>query len=232
MNLSVFPINKAQIYILFYKPSTTDPFLNKLVAFFDGPFSHVEMAFPERYGEEPWEKEVWGSSIYQGETVFYKPKTYKREGYFSFAIEVNMSQLYKIRAFCKQQMQSKVPFCIKSMYSAYLPINIYNNENATFCSKHVTSALQYGDVSIVSEVNPRFMTPSRLYKLLKVKTPIVQVVPYKMVPSTINPCCQKLMENIVQKNKPRGDSIEFFQTNGKPKQHVNVQTINFKIASI
>jgi hypothetical protein len=59
------------------------------VAFFNGPYCHVEMAFPERYGEAVWEREVWGTSIYQDESVFYKPKSYSRDGYFSFAIEVS-----------------------------------------------------------------------------------------------------------------------------------------------
>ena len=103
MNLKVIPIDRAQIYLLFYKPTSSDPFQNRLVAHFDSPFSHVEMAFPERYGEEIWEKEIWGSSIYQGEAVFFKPKTYQRSGYVSFAIEVNVAQMCKIKSYCRQQ---------------------------------------------------------------------------------------------------------------------------------
>jgi hypothetical protein len=58
--------DRAQIVLLFYKPGAADPFVNRLVAFFDPPYCHVEMAFPERYGDEPWEKVIWGSSIFQG----------------------------------------------------------------------------------------------------------------------------------------------------------------------
>ena len=54
MRLPAIVSDRAQIVLLFYKPGNTDPFLNKLVAYFDPPYSHVEMAFPERYGEEPW----------------------------------------------------------------------------------------------------------------------------------------------------------------------------------
>ena len=53
MDLRFIPVEKAQIYLLFYKPTNTDPFQNRLVAFFDGPFSHVEMAIPKQYGDEP-----------------------------------------------------------------------------------------------------------------------------------------------------------------------------------
>jgi hypothetical protein len=119
MNLKVFPTDKSQIHLLFYKPTASDPFQNRLVSFFDGPFCHVEMAFSERVGEELWEKEVWGSSIYQGETVFFKQKSYRRDGYVSLGIEVNMGQMHKIRSYCRQQTESKVPFCIKSMYSLF-----------------------------------------------------------------------------------------------------------------
>lgn len=208
MNLNVITTNRAQIYLMFYKPTPSDPVLNRLVAFFDGPFCHVEMAFPDRYGEEPWEKEIWGSSIFQGETVFYRPKTYKRDGYVSFAIEVSLSQLYKIRSFCKQQMHAKVPFCIKSMYAAYVPFQIYTNDAATFCSKHVTSALQYGNIEMVNGINPALMTPSRLYSILKSKAPIVQAVPCKMLPTNVNPCCAKLVKDLIQNNHS-GDKKSF-----------------------
>lgn len=203
MNLRVFPTDKSQIYLLFYKPTVSDPFQNRLVSFFDGPFCHVEMAFPERVGEELWEKEVWGSSIYQGETVFFKQKSYKREGYVSFGIEVNMSQMHKIRSYCRQQTESKVPFCIKSMYAAYLPFQVMNTE-ATFCSKHVASALQYGGIYNNIGLNPALTTPSKLYRLLNSQSPILQVVPSRMVPENSNVCSAKMVKDIVNKSRYLG----------------------------
>jgi len=216
MNLNVFPTQKAQIYLLFYRPTSNDPFLNKLVAFFDGPYCHVEMAFPEKYGEEPWEKEIWGSSIFQGETVFYKPKTYKREGYKSFAIEVSISQLYKIRSFCKHQMILKIPFCIKSMYAAYFPIHIFKDDSVTFCSKHVTNALQFGGIDIVSDLNPSLMTPSRLYKILNAKTPIVQAVPSKMQPHALLSCSSNLLNKIISENRQSSTNVPYMPMKTQP----------------
>ena len=198
MNLRVLPNEKAQIYLLFYKPTPTDPFQNRLVAMFDGPFCHVELAFPERYGEEFWEKEVWGSSIYQGETVFFKPKTYKRDGYVSLAIEVNIAQLHKIRSYCKFQTEAKVPFCIKSMYAAYLPFQVINSD-ATFCSKHVTNALQYGGIFNDIDLNPSLTTPSKLFKLISKNSPIVQVVPSRMDPTISNLCSAKMAKVIMDR---------------------------------
>jgi hypothetical protein len=182
------PVNddRVQIYLLFYRPAADDAFQNKLVAYFDGPFCHVEMAFPERYGTEPWEKEVLGSSIYQGDVIFFKSKTYQREGYFSFAIEVSKAQSLKIKNYCRIQSERGVPFSKLAMYSAYLPVQLFNIEGS-FCSKHVTMALQEGEVEEVMHLNPCLVTPSSLYKILllnNAKRPIVHVVPSKMVPPT------------------------------------------------
>ena len=54
MKLPAVVSDRTQIILLFYKPSSEDPLLNRLVALFDPPYCHVEMAFPERYGDEPW----------------------------------------------------------------------------------------------------------------------------------------------------------------------------------
>lgn len=198
MNLKILPTDKSQIYLMFYKPTPRDPFQNRLVSFVDGPFCHVEIAFPEKYGEEFWEKEVWGSSIYQGETVFFKPKTYKRDGYVSFGIEITVHQLHKIRSYCKQQTEQQIPFCIKSMYAAYLPFQLLNTE-ATFCSKHVTKALQYGGIYCNIGLNPALTTPSRLYKLITKHSPILQVVPSRMDTEISNICSAKMVRDIVSK---------------------------------
>jgi hypothetical protein len=202
MNLKVIPIDRAQIYLLFYKPTSSDPFQNRLVAHFDSPFSHVEMAFPERYGEEIWEKEIWGSSIYQGEAVFFKPKTYQRSGYVSFAIEVNVAQMCKIKSYCRQQTENKTPFSKLAMYAAYVPFEIYKT-NATFCSKHVTMALQYGGINGLMDLNPNYTTPSRLFKALASRDPIVQVVPSRMFPENSLVCCSNMIKDMVNKNKQR-----------------------------
>jgi hypothetical protein len=205
MNLNIIPFNKAQIYLLFYKPTKDDPFQNRLVAHFDGPFCHVEMAFPERYGEEPWEKVIWGTSIYQGETVFFKQKTYKRDGYVSYAIEVSTTQYHKIKAYCKTQMNNNVPFSKIAMYSAYIPIQLFST-NSTFCSKHVTMALQHGNVDLVAKMNPNLTTPSRLYKYLMSQSPIVQIVPSRMTQSNIIPCCSNLIQDLIMKQKKQESS--------------------------
>ena len=200
--------DKVQIYLLFYKPAPDDPFQNRLVAYFNGPFCHVEMAFPEKYGIEPWEREVWGSSIYQGDTIFFKTKTYQREGYFSFAIEVTKSQSLKIKNYCRIQAEQRVQFSKLAMYSAYLPFEIFKDIKGTFCSKHVTMALQVGGVQEVMNLNPCLVTPSSLYNVLLMNSapsPIVQVVPSKMTESVPSSSSAKMaveLINIFRKDNP------------------------------
>lgn len=183
MDLRILQPEKRQIYLLFYRPTRSDPFQNRLVAFLNGPFCHVELAFPDKHGEEPWEKTVWGSSIYQDESVFYEQKSYRREGYVSYAIEVSTEQLYKIKSFCKHHSKVQTPFSLPAMYAAYLPWQIITTDG-TFCSKHVTHALQYGNVQIADNINASLTTPSSLFKILMkrkaVAAPILQVIPSRM----------------------------------------------------
>ena len=179
MDLRLVVPHRVQIYLLFYRPTRYDPFQNRLVSLFDGPFCHVEMAIPDRFGEEPWERTVWGSSIYQDEAVFFKQKTYRRDGYVSIAIEVTVAQLYRIRAFCREHAARQTPFSLLAMYAAYLPFQVVDTE-ATFCSKHVTHALQAGGIRAVEALNASLTTPSKLYHTLK-RQAILQVVPSRML---------------------------------------------------
>ena len=183
MNLRVLPSEKVQLYLLFYKPSCDDPFLNRLVAYFDAPFCHVEIAIPTRVGDDPWDRTMMASSIYQNQTVFFKPKTYDRHGYISFAIEISVAQLYKIKSFCKHHTERMTPFSLGAMYAAYLPLQLVET-NATFCSKHVTQALQFAAVPLADNINPSLTTPSNLYKRLVSANggaaAILQVIPSRM----------------------------------------------------
>jgi hypothetical protein len=181
MDLKVLPSEKVQLYLLFYKPAPDDPILNRIVAYFDSPFCHVEMALPMKVGGEPWDRVMIGSSIYQNQTVFFKPKTYERDGYVSFSIEISVAQLYKIKSFCRHHMEHMTPFNVYAMYGAYLPVQLIDTDG-TFCSKHVTQALQHANVSLVHGINPALTTPSSLYKRLKANKPIVQLIPVRMNP--------------------------------------------------
>lgn len=182
MQLNPVNSDRAQILLLFYKPSPTDHILNRIVAKADPPYSHVEIAFPEQHGDMPWEREMWGSSIFQGETVFYKPRTYQREGYVCLALEVSRTQQHRIQDFCNRQAQAGIAFNANAMYFAYLPFQLVFT-TGTFCSKHITEALQYGHVGNSHVLNPALTTPSRLHCFFsssKNGSPIIQGIPARM----------------------------------------------------
>ena len=188
MQAEVTPRSISQVWLLFYRPSESDPFQNKLVANLSKKqFCHVEIAFAERVGEEPWEKKMWGSSIYQGESVFYEAKRYKRDGYVSFTLEVSPQQLKIMKACCQARAEAKVPFNLWAMYFAYLPCQLWNWGEGTFCSRHVTEVLQQARVPHVLHLNASQVTPSSLYCALvqhQGRTPesplLMQLVPSRM----------------------------------------------------
>lgn len=165
MNLVPLKTNRAQIILLFYTPGPADHWLNKLVAYWKPPFSHVEIAFPERYGDAPWDKEIYGSSVYQKECVFFKRKTYARDGYESICFEVAQWQYDAIKQFCRTCAEMGVPFNRLAMYTSFLPTQLYSDYYGTFCSKYIVDALQQGRIDWVSGVNPNLLSPSCIYSL-------------------------------------------------------------------
>ena len=66
-----------------------------------------------------------------------------------------------------------------AMYAAFLPIQLVYTDS-TFCSKHVTCALQAANITAVEGLNPALMTPSMLYRKLK-HAAILQIVPSRMI---------------------------------------------------
>lgn len=90
-----------------------------------------------------------------------------------------MAQVLKIKAFCRTHAEQGVPFSVAGMYAAYLPVQLVHTEG-TFCSKHVTMALQYAMLPEVMQLNPALVTPTLLHKVLTSQRAIVNVVPSKL----------------------------------------------------
>ena len=85
-------------------------------------------------------------------------------------------------------------------------------ETGTFCSKHVTSALQYGGVIEAEAINAALSTPSRLHKHLtkghnmsngaKRPTHIVQAIPSRLGRDhTV--WCDRMSQEMLQAAKKR-----------------------------
>lgn len=64
-----------EVVLFFHKPTPDDHYINHAVAAVDGPFSHVEIAFPSYSGNKTAQSDstkiLFGSSIFQGGSCFF-----------------------------------------------------------------------------------------------------------------------------------------------------------------
>eukprot|EP00960_Hanusia_phi_P074387 768228-Hanusia_phi.AAC.4 len=159
------------VQILFYKPIEGDCFMNRLVGYFDPPFCHVEVRF----------ENGMASSIFSGEKVFFKQRTYANPNYVIEAITVPDASYMDMYRVCAERERVGMGFDSFGMYTSVLPIIKPIGSGSTFCSRHVTEVLQAGKVSEVMQLDASKMSPSRLYQVLKrSKRTIIDSVPYKM----------------------------------------------------
>lgn len=160
----------AVIYICFRIPPHTDPPLNRLVAWFNPPACHCEIAFDMHGTVERPSTDVIVSSIYEDTTVFVRKREFKQLCYIQEPIVVSKSQAQTMLAFCHKAERDVVTYSSCGMLSSifgccciYLtprpdPVQM----SKTFCSQHVTMTLQKG--GLLQHLHPSFVTPSSLLK--------------------------------------------------------------------
>lgn len=160
------------VQILFYKPLDQDVFMNRLVSYLDPPFCHVELRF----------ENGMASSIFAGEKVFFKQRTYANPNYLIEAITVPDASYLDMYHLCAERARGGVGFDSLGMYTSILPlIKAPKSPASTFCSRHVTEVLQAGRVPEVMQLDSAKTSPSRLYHVFKQgKRVIIDSVPYKM----------------------------------------------------
>lgn len=146
-----------KINCMFYKPTNTDAWINRLVARFNGPFCHVELSFEDGRA----------SSIMNGETVFFHAKNYSNPNYTVLTIPMTREQYSKVQGFCQDAANRQMGFCMTSMLLSILPWQLVPaRKHATFCSRFVTEALQEAQCHLVEGMNPMLTTPTRLHEAL------------------------------------------------------------------
>jgi hypothetical protein len=184
-------MKNAHVMLTFYHPPANDNFMNRLVAWFDGPFSHVEICFSDGTS----------SSIFAGETVFVQQRRFSNPNYQMVSIPVTELQAQRARAFCCTQAARRVGFDNVGMYLSALALdsgsfspcarsknnNANRNSNGnpnlggalapsgtvpttgatTYCSKHVVHALQYAGVEGFEDLDPSRTTPSALFRAVR-----------------------------------------------------------------
>jgi hypothetical protein len=146
------------IHAYFYTPTDTDHILNRLVTAYNPPYSHCDVQF----------EDSMASSIYSGECVYFKSRSFKKPGYSRITISADLPMYQKAYSLCKERADSKCAFDAFGMYTLPLSgmIATRDRENYTFCSKHCTEVLQLAGVKSVAGLNAGTVTPSMLYKAL------------------------------------------------------------------
>lgn len=97
------------IMLVFYRPKKTDPWLNRAVAWMDGPFSHVEIGFSDGYA----------CSIFGGERIFMKKRTFSNTQYSMHSIAMSPAEVQGIRLFCSVVADAGIEFDEVGMYSVH-----------------------------------------------------------------------------------------------------------------
>ena len=95
------------VQILFYKPIKNDLFMNQVVAYFDPPFCHVEIRF----------ENGMASSIFAGEKIFFKFRTYANPNYLIEAISVPESDYLAMYKLCVDRERAGIGFDSFGMYT-------------------------------------------------------------------------------------------------------------------
>lgn len=174
----------STILLMFYQPPPDDPFMNRAVAWLDGPFSHVEIGFSDGMA----------SSIYSGETVFMHPRSFANPNYTTVAIQVSPEQLKKARKMCVDSAARGVQFDSIGMYMVGMPILCKHvvamtkttvnkgGMETTFCSKYVSNILKEIGVEGFTMTDIDSTSPSMVHRILmkNCNRQVVATTPYKL----------------------------------------------------
>jgi len=159
------------IMVASYSAPSTDPLFNRVVARFNGPVSHVELAFPTivdtSTGFETGKMQA--VCVYFDDNVEIKYKSYGREHWTFTYFDVTLDQLAKCKKMATEMQANKISFSRYSMFATYLPMLplLYNRAAPewTCCSIITAQLLQKAGV-LAPSVNARRTTPMGLHQLL------------------------------------------------------------------
>jgi hypothetical protein len=159
------------IMVASYSAPPTDPLFNRIVAQFNGPVSHVELAFPTivdtSTGFETGKMQA--VCVYFDDNVEIKYKSYTREHWAFTYFDITLDQLAKCKKLASEMQTNKISFSRYSMFATYLPVLplLYNRASPewTCCSIITAQLLQKAGV-LAPSVNARRTTPMGLHQLL------------------------------------------------------------------
>ena len=154
-----------------YSAPPTDPFFNRLVAQFNGPVSHVELAFPTvvdtSTGFETGKMQA--VCVYFDEHVEIRSKSYSRDNWTFTYFDVPIDKLTQCKKLAYDMQRNHVSFSRYSMFATYLPLLplFYNPSSPEFtCCSIITAQLLQKAGILEPAINSRRTTPMALHQLL------------------------------------------------------------------
>lgn len=146
-----------KLNFMFYRPPVGDFLMNRIVAWYDPPYSHTELVFEDGIA----------SSICAGETVSMHTRNFGNPHYDIVTLSVPEEAYTAVRQFCSDAHSKKVGFDRVGMFASGLPVRIYpKSTERTFCSRFIVEALQVAGVPFVRSLDSGKVSPSQLHKLL------------------------------------------------------------------
>lgn len=150
-----------KVSLAFYSGGEPDEaFINKLTRWLTGEYVHCEIVFED--ADSP--KHNASCSVWAGESVFYKPKTFGRAGWSYLSIQVPQEKAKKMKHWCKEQAALNLPFNSWGFYRALTPFPRRTDGSCWFCSELCTACLQIG--GYLEGSIPSTMTPTHLHKMI------------------------------------------------------------------
>jgi hypothetical protein len=166
--------------LAFLKPSPDDHWVNRMAAQVSRhPFCHVELYF---------EGIQQSFSVMWGETAGFRSKNLSNPNYTLVSLSVSAKEYDSSLEFCRSACSQEIAFDNKGMWMSWWgPVatcsmcdTTSQQKGATFCSKIITEALQFGGVREVESMRPCTSTPSRLYECVMHSSRIAcNSVPFK-----------------------------------------------------
>lgn len=151
--------------LAFLSPGADDHWVNRLVArASQHPFCHVELYF---------EGTQQSFSVMWGETAGFRSKNLSNPNYTLVSLCVSAKEFDASLEFCRSMARENLVFDERGMWASWFPRigccaePTSQQRGATFCSKVITEALQFGGVREVERACPSTTTPSRLFEFVR-----------------------------------------------------------------
>jgi hypothetical protein len=157
----------VHIRVVFLQPGKQSAFMNKVVGFLTGGFSHTELCFPDA-GRKVGDHEWFSTSIHSQEDVYVRTnKTFSNPGYTVTSLWVTPIEYGNMRQFIQSSFNGKVGFDESGMWLAVLPFQLRRKSGCkTFCSRYVLECLQAAKLPHLEHYNSAIVSPSKLRVIL------------------------------------------------------------------